>query len=84
MAQGEPRTKYADSKLDEISYARTDLRHICLEPETLARSCPLDNIHDRQFNAGGRNETKPKSMGTLDILPLEMLTTILLNLDFKV
>lgn len=80
MAQGDPRTDYADGKLEDVFYARTDLRHICLEPETLARSCPLDSTHD---TAGDPNESELRSMGILDILPLEILTMILLDLDIQ-
>ena len=78
-----PATKYADSQMDEFSYIRTDLRHICLEPKTLARCCPLDSTHDSQFTAGRPKDSKLTIMGTLDILPAEMLTMILLNLDLQ-
>lgn len=77
------RTKFTDSELNELSYARTDLRHICLEAEPLARTCPLDNTYDGRFPAPHPNDTRSSLIGTLGVLPLELLTAILLNLDLQ-
>ena len=81
--QGDPRTKYADINLDEFSIARTDPRHIYLEAETLARTCPLDCTHESQFPAAHPNDSRSSFIGALGILPLELLNAVLLDLDLQ-
>lgn len=83
MVQGNPLTKYTDSELEELSYARTDLRHICLEAETLAQTCPLDNTHDSQFPTALSHDSSSSFIGALGVLPVELLNAIFSTLDIQ-
>lgn len=69
-----------DSELAKLlSRERTGLRGECLEPENLARCCPMDFVHMSYFDSHEAHT----SMGQLDILPLELRNEVLLSLDLE-
>lgn len=72
-----PQPRILDERLHALTYERTDVHHICLDFDRLARCCPLDYSSESPDS-----EAKRSSLGTIDVLPLELRTVILLHLDF--
>src|SRR2546430_7279285 len=62
--------------VERFTYRRTDLTNATLDPEKLARCCPLDNRRRESTNVD-------VTLGVLDVLPLELLNTVLLKLDLR-
>lgn len=64
------------ANLNHPTYPRTAFKGAMLEPESFERGCPLDN---------GRQDGREisSSRGRLEILPVELLHTILLDIDLE-
>jgi hypothetical protein len=67
--------QFVISNLHHLTHHRTGFKGAMLEPVDLERGCPLDNgRHDKQDVA---------TLGTLEALPVELVQTILLDLDLQ-
>jgi hypothetical protein len=67
--------QFVISNLHHLTHHRTGFKGAMLEPVDLERGCPLDNgRHDKRDTA---------TLGTLGTLPVELIQTILLDLDLQ-
>ncbi|KAI9792978.1 MAG: hypothetical protein M1816_001300 [Peltula sp. TS41687] len=64
--------------IDKLTRRRFELTNITIDPEGLARRCPLDNGRPQSTTT-----TINTTLGTLDALPLELLHDVLLQLDLQ-
>lgn len=63
------------ARIEELTYRRPNLTDFALDDNNLAWHCPLDNE---------RHHTTPKfTLGILDMLPLEVLSATLVQLDLR-
>lgn len=67
----------ATQRLDELTYEREDIFDISINLKTLEHNCPLA----RSSSTEGSNTASFQLLGQLDLLPLEIIQTILRLLD---
>ena len=69
-----------NDQTQDFSYETTDVRHEYLKPRQMARCCPLDSA---PLGARWYKQAISPSLGTVDVLPLELRINILCQLDIR-
>ena len=66
-------------QLHELTYERQDINLRYIDPEILEQNCPLAQLS----SIAGSNTTTLKTLGQLDLLPLEIIQSVLQLLDLQ-
>ena len=66
-------------QLHELTYERQDISHHYIDPKTLEQNCPLA----QPSSIAGSNAASLQALGQLDLLPLEVIQSILQVLDLQ-
>lgn len=76
-------TKLVIENLSALTYARTQVNFVSIDLAELELACPLDNgRHEAELGIDSTSVGHP-GLGSLDILPLELIQTILLQTDLQ-
>ncbi|KAE9369356.1 hypothetical protein N431DRAFT_485268 [Stipitochalara longipes BDJ] len=79
-------TSLSQDEFRLLTWPRPQLSRMTIQPESLEKYCPLDNDqlrHHTMFNASIASSTSLPSIGSLKILPPEILHSIFNMLDLK-
>ena len=66
-------------QLHELTYERQDIKLRYIDPEMLEQNCPLAQLS----SIAGSNTTSLQTLGQLELLPLEIIQSILQLLDLQ-
>lgn len=77
----EPGIEHSAVRLRHLTYQRTDLKGIMIDPDALERNCPLDNGQIGKSDSSHR--LSRFTLGTIDTLPSEICSAVLLELDLQ-